>query len=84
MNRLEETGNVTSLGVQVNVVESRTGGQTRHGRHVTDQGVDKVGTSRESDLADGKSEPSGDTLLARVIGQRQGGLGHADVEVAES
>lgn len=81
---LEKAGNVPGLGVQVDVVESRSSGQTGHGRHVSDQGVDEVGTGREPDPVDREGEPGGHTLLAGVVGQRQGGLGHADGQVAES
>lgn len=64
---LEQSSNVTGLGVQINVVESRTGGETRHGRHASDQGVDKVGTGRKSDLVDWQGESGGNTLFAGVI-----------------
>jgi hypothetical protein len=83
VDRLEQTGDVTSLWVQVDIVESRTSGKTGHGGHVSDQGVDKVGSRRQPDLVDGQGEAGRDTLLGRVIGQGQSGLGHTDGKVTE-
>jgi hypothetical protein len=54
--RLEETGDVASLGVEVNVVEAGTGGETGHGGHVADERVDERSTGRETDVANGQSE----------------------------
>lgn len=79
---LEQTGNLASLGVQVDVVETGSGSQTRHGGHVADQGVDEFRTSGQSNSVDGQGESSGDTLLVGVIRQGQSGLGHTDGEMS--
>ena len=60
---LKETLNLPRLRVQINVVESGSSGQTRHGRHVTDQGVNEGGTGGQTNPVDGQRETGGNTLL---------------------
>jgi hypothetical protein len=87
--RLEETGDVSSLGVEVDVVEARTGGEAGHGGHVANERVDERGAGGQADIADGQGEAcllvgsevrltSWNTLLGGVVRQRQSSLGHAD------
>lgn len=75
---LEQTLDVTSLRVQVDVVETGTRRQTGHSRHGTDQGVDKASSCRKPDVSDRQSKASGDTLFAWVVRERECGLGHTD------
>jgi hypothetical protein len=78
---LEQARNLARLGVQIDIVEPGSSCQPRHGRHVADQGVDEFRAGGKSDTVDREGEAGRDTLLGRVVGERERGLGHADGQV---
>ena len=77
-SHLEQSLNLASLGVEVDIVETRSCRQPRHGRHGSNQGVDKAGTGRESDISNRQGEAGGDTLFAGIIREGKSSLGHTD------
>jgi ABC-type transport system involved in cytochrome c biogenesis ATPase subunit len=68
------SGHPSGLQVDVDIKESWTGWQTRHGRHFAQQRVDEAGANGGADILDRNAEASWDTLQVWIMADAQMGF----------
>jgi hypothetical protein len=81
---LEETNDIAGLKVNVDIVEARTRGETRHSLHGAAEGVQEPCSNRGTDVANGDLKSSRAVLQLGVVRQGQVRLSHANRQVTES
>lgn len=82
--RLEQTVDLTSLGINVDIEVTRSRRQTRNGLDIGSQSVKITSTGGHTDIPDGDGEAGGGTLKLGVVAERVLGLGNADGQVTEA
>ena len=81
---LKKSMDFPCLQVDVDIVEARPGGQSRHRGHGAHQREEEPGPHARPHVPDGQGEPGGGALKRGVGAEAQVGLGHADGEVGEA
>ena len=75
-NELEQAGDLTGFGVDVDTAVSGVSGSTGHHGDGTGHGAQELGSAVLQNVADGQLPTGGHALLGGIVGQGQVGLNH--------